>query len=87
MNIYEKAIKVWGIDSQKNMVIEECAELIDAIIKCRRGRVRREQVVEECVDVEIMINQMKEYYNTALWEDIKSKKLSRLERLLEGHNA
>jgi len=87
MNIYEKAVKVWGIDAQKDMVVEECAELINAIIKYRRGRVGIEQVVEECVDVEIMLNQMKEYYNTALWESTKSRKLLKLERLLERHNA
>ena len=55
----KQAIQVWGIDAQLNMVIEECAELIVSINHYRRERVDHRDVLGECVDVEIMIDQLK----------------------------
>ena len=84
-NLARKAQAKWGQEAQLDMVIEECAELIDAIQKRRRGKVDSVKVVEEGVDVEIMIEQLKVILEEpALWENIRTDKLDRLQRRLEG---
>ncbi len=78
------ALKAWGVESQLDMVIEECAELIDAIQKWRRKRVDSLKVLEEGVDVELCVEQLKLILNApALWENIKKDKLERLQKLLD----
>jgi len=85
MNIYEQILKTWGIDAQLGMVQEECAELIKAINKRRRGDATDAEVIEECVDVELMINQMREFFkdDSSTWDRIKTEKLERLKVLLQ----
>ena len=63
MNIYKEALEAWGMEAQLGMVQEECAELIKVINKSFRGRASTEELIEECVDVELMINQMRDYLN------------------------
>ena len=86
MNIYEQALKAWGLDAQLGMVQEECAELIKVINKRKRGKTSLEELIEECVDVELMINQMKEAFSDErnTWDRIKIEKLERLHNLLNG---
>ncbi len=85
MNLYEIALIKWGIDSQLGMLQEECAELIKVINKRWRGKASKTELIEECVDVELMINQMREYFkdDMSIWENIKAEKLARLEFLLK----
>jgi len=79
----QKAWDLWGLDAQLNMVIEECAELIDAIQKWRRNRIDSVKVLEEVVDVELMLEQMKVILGMPmLFENIKKNKLEQLEKLL-----
>ena len=84
MNIYERALRVWGINAQLGMVIEECAELIKVINKHWRGKATKEELIEECVDVDLMIAQMKEYFKDDIntWDKIKMQKIEHLEELL-----
>lgn len=56
-DIFETAIKVYGVTDQENMAIEECAELIQAINKKHRGK--EHNIPEEIADVEIMLEQLK----------------------------
>jgi len=83
-NIYARALKTWGRDAQLGMVQEECAELIKVINKHWRGKASDAEVIEECVDVELMINQMRELFrsNSDLWEKIKLDKLNKLFEML-----
>ena len=85
MDIYERALKAWGLEAQLGMVQEECAELIKVINKRFRGKASIDEFIEECVDVELCINQMKSAFadeqNT--WDRIKIKKLERLNDLLK----
>ena len=75
----------WGTVAQLDMVVEECSELINAIQKWKRGRVERIEVVEEGVDVEIMVEQLKVIVELpTLWEHIREDKLERLTKLLNG---
>ena len=81
------ALEKWGSDSQLDMVIEECAELIDAIQKWRRRRVTSEKVLEEAVDVELCLGQLKLMLRSpTLFEKVKNEKLQRLDTLLNGSN-
>ncbi len=88
MNIYGRAINEWGISAQLDMVTEECAELIKAINKYKRGKGTKEELIEECVDVELMLNQMKEYFklDVDLWWEIRRRKIKYLAELLGVEN-
>lgn len=82
--LYKQAGKQWDQESQLDMVIEECAELINSIEKWRRERVPRVVVIEEAVDVEICLNQLRQILDdTSYYEYIKRQKLIRLENLLK----
>lgn len=63
----KRALKVWGENSQINMAIEEMSELIHALTRYLRndGRTPEQrilQVIEEIVDVEITLAQMRELF-------------------------
>jgi NTP pyrophosphatase (non-canonical NTP hydrolase) len=63
--------RYYGFDAQSNQLIEECAELIQAINKYKRqflrgqpvresgGKAPRDMIVEEIADVEVMLCQIK----------------------------
>lgn len=63
--------RFYGFDAQTNQLIEECAELIQAINKYKRKFLRgqpvresgdktpRDMIVEEIADVEVMLCQIK----------------------------
>jgi NTP pyrophosphatase (non-canonical NTP hydrolase) len=60
--LYRKALEKWGETSQLDMVVEECAELIQAIQKFKRNPNASKyyaNVVEESVDVELCQEQLK----------------------------
>lgn len=52
------AIVTWGADAQLNHVVEELNELGVAVNHWRRGRIDRNEVLEEMADVTIMIQQL-----------------------------
>jgi NTP pyrophosphatase (non-canonical NTP hydrolase) len=74
--LYKQAINLWGQGSQLDMVIEECAELIDKIQKYRRGRIAYFDIAEEFADVQNCINQFKGDFPD--YEKIRQAKLERL---------
>lgn len=89
--LYKKAIEKYG-DNQLDMLVEECAELIKAVQKLKRANDRgtdveldaaMENFIEEQVDVEIMIGQMKKRnLREGQRARIKHMKLTRLAGLL-----
>ncbi len=81
--IFKTAIKAFGSEAQEKVAIEECAELIQAILHKQRGRVHN--VPEEIADVEIMLEQLKIINNCATEvADIRRHKIERLfDRLCE----
>jgi NTP pyrophosphatase (non-canonical NTP hydrolase) len=82
--LMQLALEKWGTESQMDMVIEECAELIDAIQKWRRRRVDSVKVLEEAVDVELCLGQLKLMLDSPqLFQNIRKEKLERLEKLLD----
>lgn len=63
---YQDALDLWGLDSQFGMMFEETAELIEqaakyqkALNQFRRGRISLDELLEELVDTDIMIEEMK----------------------------
>lgn len=82
--------RYYGYEAQSNQLVEECAELIQAVNKYRRARAAdkdREQValdnlVEEIADVEIMLEQVKDLLQIPE-EDIEAIKLYKVNRTRE----
>ena len=86
MNVLEKAIDVYGTDLQKQVAIEEMAELTKEICKDFRGKGDRKHILEEIADVKIMLSQLLIMYDIKVWElnDVIVSKLTRLEERLKG---
>lgn len=84
MTILELAIKTYGEDLQKQVAIEEMAELTKEICKDFRGKGDREHIIEEMADVAIMFEQLMIMYNISEIEltTVTSNKLIRLEERL-----
>ena len=85
MDILEKAIEVYGADLQKQVAIEEMAELTKEICKDFRGKGNREHIIEEMADVCILLDQLMIIYDIKTNEmldeiDIKTARLE--ERIL-----
>lgn len=78
--IYYRAIKLFGVNLQKTIAIEEMSELIKEICKDTRSKTYPlVPVASEIADVEIMIEQLKIIYNCAdLVKEIKRNKIQRL---------
>ena len=79
----------YGDKEQRHILIEECAELIQSVIKCERGSEDAgDNFVEELADVSIMIEQMKQslcLYDLQQYNKIVKAKLERqLERMQYG---
>lgn len=80
--IEKAAIEVFGKESQKDIFIEESAELTKELLKERRGADNLTAILEEMADVEIALDQMKLIYGSC--EKIKEKKILRLKDKLTG---
>ncbi|TDO77698.1 hypothetical protein DFR79_13230 [Halanaerobium saccharolyticum] len=84
--IYIKAIDKWGFKSQSIMLMEECAELIQAVSKLHRTG-NPNKMYEEIADVEIMIEQIKTFYGDVAEKETDKhykNKLDRLEGLIQN---
>ena len=77
--ICKKAVNTFGEYTQLDMVIEEMAELTQAISKLKRNK--EHNVEEEVADVEIMLQQVKlmSLFDVKKIDEIKEQKLKRLE--------
>lgn len=85
-----RAIQKYGVRLQLDMVIEECAELIQGIQKFKRFEARTGVkspgvfIIEEAVDVALMLDQVKLMFPGPLWDHNRARKLARLKRKLRG---
>ena len=61
-NVVQNSIKHYGSDMQTVVCMEECAELIQAISKMKRGKDNRDNLIEEIADVMICIEILKQVY-------------------------
>lgn len=62
-NIILKSIVYYGKEIQSTVCMEECAELIQAISKAKRGKLDVDNMIEEIADVLICIEILKQIYN------------------------
>jgi len=80
----------YGYPSQSNQLMEECAELIQAVNKYKRAKTSDAQYiafrnyVEEIADVEIMLEQIK-YLINVKEQDLNETKLYKLHRTIERY--
>lgn len=81
MSIYKQAIEKWGEDKQIDMIVEETGELLQALMKYRRGKPHN--VEEELADVQIMIQQLKFMFDFDLYQEFKFDKIQRLKLRLK----
>ena len=61
-NVVKKSIEHYGTDLQTTVCMEECAELIQAISKMKRGKDNRDNLIEEMADVMICMEILKQVY-------------------------
>ncbi len=62
-DIISKSIKHYGEEIQSTVCMEECAELIQAISKAKRGKLDKNNMTEEIADVLICIEMLKQLYS------------------------
>lgn len=85
-SIITKSIKHYGAEIQGTVCMEECAELIQAISKAKRGKFDENNMTEEIADVLICIEILKQIYNIPdysikNWIERKQKRiLDRMEK-------
>ena len=87
-DIDERLMKIadnYGLNSQLDILQEECAELVQAVSKYRRGGSNL-LVLEELADVEIMTAQIRYLSgkNSTIIDDYKEKKIRRQLQRMEG---
>lgn len=78
--IVKDSIVYYGKDVQSTVCMEECAELIQAISKEKRGKSDKNHLAEEMADVLISIELLKEIYDVSNeqineWVDKKQKRI------------
>lgn len=78
VEIYKKAIDLWGIEAQRNMAFEELGELNTILARDRRGRATKEEILTELADVTIMCEQMAVILGFEDYENELDNKLIRL---------
>lgn len=77
--IYSKARAIYGLHAQIDMVFEECAELQKELCKFKRGKPCMDGIAEEIADCEIMLEQMKYFFD--MENDVDLIKKGKIERL------
>jgi len=89
--LYNEAWRLWGGDMQLDILIEEMAELTQAIIKARRhGVLWSHAVFEEIADVLICLEQVETRLKAMpvdIVGELKAGKLARLEERLVAAKA
>lgn len=81
--VFQKVLKTWGGEAQVLCLLEEMAELQDALCKHKRGRRTLEDIAEEIADVEIMLDQMKLLFHIEKEAEAqRARKIARVEERL-----
>lgn len=80
------ALEKFGLDKQIIKCIEELSELQKELCKKLWGQGSREHIVEELIDTEIMLEQIKIGMDLSFYElaSMKARKIERLNERLKG---
>ena len=84
--VLKLAVEKFGQESQIDMAIEECSELINALCKLRRQRVGPIDVVTEIADVQIMCGQLAYMFGEKTVDDERKRKIERLRKRIDAHD-
>ena len=79
--VVQQSIEHYGKDVQSTVCMEECAELIQAISKEKRGKSDKDHLAEEIADVIICIEMLKQIYNITE-DEIYSWVITKQERII-----
>lgn len=77
--VFQKALDTWGAETQSLCLLEEMAELQDALCKYKRGRRTVEDIAEEIADVTIMLDQMKLHFH--IEEEVEAWRAGKVEKI------
>lgn len=80
--VVQRSIEHYGKDVQSTVCMEECAELIQAISKGKRGKSDKSNIAEEMADVIICIEMLKQIYNITE-DEIYSWVITKQERTIK----
>lgn len=86
-DLMRDALSHYGARHQENKCVEECCELASAILHYREGRISRQELISEMVDVEITLGQMKVLHDVnsdGAWDAEMQYKQERLSRRMNG---
>ena len=61
-SVIARSVDHYGAEIQATVCMKECAELIQAISKEKRGKIDRDNMTEEIADVLICIEMLKQMY-------------------------
>lgn len=80
--VIAESILHYGKNNQSTVCMEECAELIQAISKAKRGKIDRDNMIEEIADVLICVEMLKQIYNIPdrsieNWIELKQERMLR----------
>ena len=80
----EQITSHYTYDHQRDVAVEECAEFIQAVCKCKRGKPDAfDNFKEEVADALIMLLQMRQYIGAETVDQIINQKLKRqLDRIM-----
>ena len=85
-SVIARSVDHYGAEIQATVCMKECAELIQAISKEKRGKIDRDNMTEEIADVLICIEMLKQIYNIpdysiGNWIERKQKRMiNRMEK-------
>jgi len=78
--VYQKAVIKWGVDAQIFKLLEEMSELSVELYHMKDNR--QNNVAEEFADVEIVMEQLRDYFNQDgeidQWKELKLKRLDKI---------
>lgn len=80
--LYRQASLRWGNDAQLAKAAEECSEFAAVCNRSINGQADMEQFLEELVDAQIMLDQMKTHITDDAFETAMDDALDDLERRL-----
>lgn len=83
--LLNKAIKLWGVEAQIWMAIEEMSELTSTL--CQKWRGRDSDVIQEIADVKIMMAQIELIFGEEAVRHATEQKMERLKARLDNAEA
>lgn len=82
--LYRTTVDVWGEPAQYDQAVEECAELIAALMHYRREKVDAQQVIDELADVTLMVGQLTWMFGAERVAEAVQRKRDKLDGLLDS---